>query len=195
MKIRRGSFRCCPNPACRFCGPFDVGNIIRHSYYLTTQGRRRRYRCKGCGKTFSSARRSPYDRLHKPRSLFDLAILMCVHGIPISAIARIQTIAWGTASRWLELAAMSAKRFNHQRLRGFIIHELQADGIRTFVGDKEQAVWILTALTGWSRLWISVIVAAMIETSKQGFWTFCHGASLSIDSYSRLVVSKWTSGR
>jgi IS1 family transposase len=83
---------------------------------------------------------------------------MCVHGIPISAIARIKTIAWGTVSRWLELAAMFAERFNHQKLRSFIIHELQADEIRTFVGDKEQVVWILTALEVWSRLWISVIV-------------------------------------
>jgi len=77
---------------------------------------------------------------------------MFVHGIPISAMARIKTIAWGTFFRWRELAAMSAKRFNHQRLRGFIIHELQADEIRTFVGDKERVVWILTALAAWSRL-------------------------------------------
>jgi IS1 family transposase len=56
------------------------------------------------------------------------------------------------------LAAMFAERFNHQKITGFVIHELQADEIRTFIGDKDQVVWIMTALEVWSRLWISVIV-------------------------------------
>jgi transposase-like protein len=140
MKIRRSSSHCCPNPACRFSGQFDKGNIIRHSYYTTTQGRRRRYHCKECGKTFCSTHGSPYYRLHKPKSLFDEVILMCVHGIAISAVARIKWIAWGTVSRWLELAATVAKRFNHQKLRGFVIDVLQADEIRTFVANKDQVV-------------------------------------------------------
>ena len=67
-------------------------------------------------------------------------------------------MAWGTVSRWIELAAAFAEQFNHRRLRGFIIHELQADEIRSFVGDKERVVWILTTLEVWSRLWISVVV-------------------------------------
>jgi transposase-like protein len=81
---------------------------------------------------------------------------MCVHGIAISAIARIKTIAWGTVSRWVELAALFAERFNRQKIKGFVIHELQADEIRTYVGNKEHVVWILTALEVWSRLWITV---------------------------------------
>jgi IS1 family transposase len=56
------------------------------------------------------------------------------------------------------LAATYAKWFNDQKLRGFVIHELQADEIRTFVGDKDRVVWILTVLEVWSRLWISVII-------------------------------------
>jgi transposase-like protein len=158
MKIRRGLSRCCPNPACPFCGQFGKGNIIRHSYYTTTQGRRRRYRCKKCGRTFSSTHGSPYYRLHNRRSLFDEVIDMGVHGIAISATARIKRFSWGTVSRWLELAARHAERFNHQKLRGFVIHELQADEIRTFAGDKEQGIWVLTNLEVWSRLWISVVV-------------------------------------
>ena len=158
MKTKRGSSRCCPNPACCLSGQFDKGNIIRHSYYTTTQGRRRRYRCKECGRTFSSTQGSPYYRLHKSRSLFDEVILMCVHGIAISAIARIKAIAWGTVSRWLELAALAANRFNQENLRGFVIHELQADEIRTFVGNKDEVIWILKVIEVWSRLWISVVV-------------------------------------
>ena len=38
------------------------------------------------------------------------------------------------------------------------MHELQADEIRTFIGNKDQVVWILTVIEVWSRLWISVVV-------------------------------------
>jgi hypothetical protein len=83
---------------------------------------------------------------------------MCVHGITISAIASIKAIARGTVSRWIELAAISAKCFNQKNLKGFVIHELRADEIRAFVGNKDQVVWILTIIEVWSRLWISAVV-------------------------------------
>jgi transposase-like protein/IS1 family transposase len=160
MKIRRSSSRCCLNPDCCFNRQFGKGNIIRHSFYTTTQGRRRRYRCKECGRTFSSTYGSPYYRLHKPRSLLDEVIPMGVHGIAISAMVRIKRMAWGTVARWLESATMYSEQFNSRMLKGFVIHELQADEISTFVGDKKQVVWVLTTLEVWSRLWISVVVGS-----------------------------------
>jgi hypothetical protein len=83
---------------------------------------------------------------------------MAVHGVSVSARARIKRISWGTVARWLELAAVYAERFNRRRLRGFVIHELQADEIRTFVGDKEHVIWVVTTLEVWSRLWVSLVV-------------------------------------
>ena len=86
-------------------------------------------------------------------------------------------MAWGTVSRWLELAVAFTERFNDRKLRGFVIHELQADEIRTFVGDKEQVVWILTILEVWSRLWASLVVGrrnfrniktAILDTLQRG---------------------------
>ena len=153
MKRSKESNRTCPNPNCCLKGRLGKGNIIRHSFYITRQGRRRRYRCKECGRTFSSTRGTPYYRLHKPRSLFDEVVRMCVHGIAISAMARIKRMAWGTIARWLESAATYAVRFNDRMLRGFVIHELQADEIRTFVGAKKRVIWVLTTLEVWSRLW------------------------------------------
>ena len=83
---------------------------------------------------------------------------MCVHGLGVSALARIKRMAWGTVARWLELAATYAERFNRQMLKNYVIHELQADEIRTFVGTKKQVIWVLTTLEVWSRLWVTVIV-------------------------------------
>ena len=83
---------------------------------------------------------------------------MCVHGLAISTIARIKRMAWGTVARWLESAAIYAERFNVQMLKGFVIRELQADEIRTFVGAKKRVSWVLTSLEVWSRLWVSARV-------------------------------------
>ena len=156
MKRSKSSSRCCSNPDCSLRGHSGRGNIIRHSFYITTQGRRRRYRCNQCGRTFSSTHGTPYYRLHKPRSLFDEVVHLCVHGLAISAMARIKRMAWGTVARWLESAATCATRFNDRMLKGFVIRELQADEIRTFVGTKKRVSRVLTTLEVWSRLWISV---------------------------------------
>ncbi len=158
MKQSKNSSRACPNPNCPLSGQSGKGNIICHSFYITTQGRRRRYRCKECGRTFCSTYGTPYYRLHKPRSLFDEVVHMCVHGVAISAMARIKQMAWGTVARWLQSAAAYAERFNNRMLKGFLIHELQADEIRTFIGTKQRVIWVLTTLEVWSRLWVSVVV-------------------------------------
>ena len=158
MKRSQKSFRACPNPDCSLKGKLGRGNILRHSFYVTSQGRRRRYRCKQCGRTFCSTYGTPYYRLHKPRSLFDEIVHMCVHGVGISAMSRIKRMAWGTLARWLDLAAKYAERFNARMLKGFVIHELQADEIRAFVGTKKRVVWVLTTLEVWSKLWVSVVV-------------------------------------
>ncbi|HUV12505.1 MAG TPA: hypothetical protein VMY18_02615, partial [Acidobacteriota bacterium] len=101
---------------------------------------------------------TPYYRLHRPRYLFDEIVHMCVHGVGISAMARIKRIACGTVARWLELAAEYADRFNTRMLKGFVIRELQADEIRSFVGAKKEVTWILTTLEVWYRLWVSAVV-------------------------------------
>ncbi len=64
-------------------------------------------------------------------------------------------MAWGTVVRWLESAATYAARFNDRMLKGFLIRELQADEIKTFIGAKKRVSWVLTTLEVWSRLWIS----------------------------------------
>jgi len=158
MSTHHSKDRSCPNPDCALRGKVAQGNIVPHSFYRTTQGRRRRYRCTRCGKTFSSTTDTPYYRLHKPRALFDEVARMSVHGVGKSAIARIKRIAWNTAARWLELAAAFARRFNHRMLRRVDLHELQADEIRSFLLHKRMEVWIHTVIEVWSRLWLSVVV-------------------------------------
>ena len=75
-----------------------------------------------------------------------------------SAIARVQQIAWNTVDRWLEKAAVLCRRFNDRRITGVEVTELQADEMRTMVGGKDPAVWIVVSIEVWSRLWSSTVV-------------------------------------
>ena len=145
--------RCCPNASCTHYEMFNKSNIIRHSFYKTRQGRRRRYKCTICNKTFCSTYGTPYYRLHDRRSVFDEVVEMSVHGITISSISKIKKMTWNTIARWLKIASNGAQRFNDQKLKNFVIHELQADEIRTFIQNKKHVIWLYTTMDVWSRLW------------------------------------------
>ena len=131
MKNRR-----CLNLACPLRGKVSSRNIVRHGFYRTRSGKRRRYRCGECGKTFSSTKGTPYYRLQHRRATFDGVIALRVEGVSISSISRTEGLAWNTVARWLEKAAQVCRRFNHTRIAGFAAEELQADEIRTFAGNK-----------------------------------------------------------
>jgi len=148
----------CLNPECPLHGKVDSGSITRHGFYRTRSGKRRRYRCVECGKTFSSTKGTPYYRLQHRRATFDAVVALRVEGVSISALARVEGLAWNTVARWLERAAEVCRRFNDKRVSGFAVEELQADEIRSFAGSKDRATWIFAAIEVWSRLWPSTIV-------------------------------------
>ena len=149
MKRSKSSSRCCPNPDCSFKGQSGKGNIIRHSFYITSQGRRRRYRCKQCGRTFSSTHGTPYYRLHKPRSLFDAVVHMCVHGLAISAMARIKRMAWGTVACWLESAAAYAARLSWLFLLWSYLPRWQREVTRPLLLCSPRMGLLLSSLRGF----------------------------------------------
>ena len=64
-------------------------------------------------------------------------------------------------------------------LKGFLIHELQADEIRTFIGSKKRVIWVLTTLEVWSRLWVSLVV---------GYRNFRHIQRVILSSLQRGLI-------
>src|SRR5262249_2213344 len=148
----------CPNRRCPPSGKGDVGAIVRHGFYTTRWGKRRRYQCQACGKTFCSTNGTPYFRLQHRRATFDEVASLSVEGLNRSAIARVKRIAWNTVHRWLERAAVWCRRFSNRKIKRLSSVELQADEIRTIVGGKEQQIWVFAAIDVWSRLWPSTVV-------------------------------------
>ena len=143
-------------PRCPTCP--KVAHVIRHGFYKTKAGKRRRYRCCTCGRTFGSSTNTAYHRLQHRRTTFDEVAALSVEGVSKSAIARVKRIGWNTVNRWLERAAAHCRQFNDKTITGLEIPELQADEIRTFAGGKENVVWIFASLDVSSRLWPSAVV-------------------------------------
>src|SRR5437867_7597547 len=148
----------CPNRQCPLARKASSGNIIGHGFYRTNRGRRRRYRCSTCGKTFCSNTGTPYHRLQHRRAACDEVAALSVEGLNKSAIARVKRISWNTVHRWLQRAAGSCRRFNDRKTTGYAITEVQADEIRTIIRRKEQPIWIFATIEVWSRLWPATIV-------------------------------------
>jgi len=148
----------CPYPNCTPSKEGTARAIIRYGFYKTRCGKRRRYQCQACGKTFCSTTGTAYHRLQHRRVTFDEVAALSVEDLSKSAIARVKRVAWNTEHRWLERAAIWCRRFNDRRMRRLSLVELQADEIQTIVGGREQPIWIFVVLDVWSWLWASVVV-------------------------------------
>ena len=147
------SYLACPNPECRLHGRGKHGNIRLHSWLRTKNGRRRRYRCSACKRTFCATTGTAYYRLQHSQRVFEEVVALRMEGASIAAIARLKGLSWNTVARWLEKAGARAAHFNDERLRHFELIELQADELRTFALGKKTPTWVYTTMEVSSRLW------------------------------------------
>ncbi len=159
----------CPNDACEQHGEQRRGNIALHGYSKVRWGKRRRYRCTGCNRTFGATTGTPYKRLQNPRAKFDRVVALSVEGMSKAAIARIERLCWNTVSRWLELAAAMARRFNDAKTRGYALEELQLDELNTFLGNRNRKTWVFAGIEVWSRLWTSSQVGSRSYSNTKRF--------------------------
>jgi hypothetical protein len=159
----------CPNKACEHHGKVSPGNIALHGYSKVKWGRRRRYRCTACGKTFGATTGTPYKRLQYSMAKFDRVAAMSVEGISKSAIARIEHLDWNTVTRWLELAAALARNFNDAKLRGFSLEELQLDELNTFLQSRKEQTWVYAGIEVSSRLWPATLVGPRTWHNTKSF--------------------------
>lgn len=141
----------CPQPQCSQ----RTGNVIRYGFVRLKRGKRRRYICRSCGKTFCSTTGTPYHRIQRSRNTFDEVCHLSVEGMNKSAIARVERLSWNTVARWLARAAACAKRYNQNMLRRVPVQEIQLDEIRSFLDQKRRPVFVITAIDVWTRMWLS----------------------------------------
>ena len=144
----------CPHKACTQ----KSAKVVTHGHYAVHSGRRRRYRCLMCRRTFSSRTNTPLYRLRCSSRVFERVAHMSVEGVSRAAISRIEKTSWHTADRWLAKASTLAHRFNERHLHDVPFIELQADELRTFAPSKAKPLWVFTSIDVCSRLWPSTII-------------------------------------
>ena len=149
--------RACGKPGCDNFGKPGL-NIGGHGWFVTTSGRRRRYRCTVCGGPLSTNTGTAYRGLRCSRREFDQVASLRVEGVSISATARVTGHSRPTIARWLERAATAAACFNHRLLRDFDVIELQADAHCTFIGSKRRTLWLFATIEVCSRLWAGSVL-------------------------------------
>ena len=149
--------RACGKPGCDNFGKLGL-NIVGHGWFVTTSGRRRRYRCTVCGGTLSTNTGTAYRGLRCSRREFDQVASLRVEGVSMSATARVTGHSRTTIARWLERAATAAACFNHRLLRDFDVIELQADERCTFIGSKRRTLWLFATIAVCSRLWAGSVL-------------------------------------
>jgi len=110
----------CPNSSCQPCG--GSRNVVKHGFFRVRNGRRRRYRFRACGQTFSKHTGTACYRLSCSRAGFDQVAMLSVEGLTRAAIARVESVNWKTIDRWLSRATSSARRFNQQEIKARCAH-------------------------------------------------------------------------
>jgi transposase-like protein len=120
--------------------------IVRHSWLKTRRGVRQRRRCKDCGKTFLPSTGTLYHRLrHKPATL-DRVVSMGAEGVSKTGIARVMSVSWSTADRWIDRASIQLQKFSQAHLEVADPVELQLDEVRASRSNDHKSVWIYSGI-------------------------------------------------
>ena len=84
----------CPNEACEARGEIGEGNIGCHSR------KDRRYKCKQCGKTFTTTAGTPLYGLKTSHELFVIVVTLLAFGCPVQAIVMALGLDARTVRTW-----------------------------------------------------------------------------------------------
>jgi transposase-like protein len=84
----------CPNLECKSRGQIGQGNIVSHG------SKRPRYKCKTCGKTFSTRAGTALDGIRKPEQLFVIVVILLAYGCPTQAIVHAFGLDERTVANW-----------------------------------------------------------------------------------------------
>lgn len=135
-KRRRGGFQppFCPNSGCPCHKPDPAWQFIRYGYYRPPHSSRRLqvFRCKHCGRRFTSLTFSTSYWLHR-KPLFEKIAELTAEAPGLRQIARILHVSHSLVGRYVARLGRHCLLFQQQKLKDHIIDEkLVIDGFETF---------------------------------------------------------------
>jgi hypothetical protein len=124
-----------------------------------------RYRCKRCAKTFSATKGTALYRMHKPHALVATVLTLLAYGCPPQAIVAPFGLDERTIYRWQLMSGRQCRRLHEHIVQagGVLLAQVQADELRVRVVGG--LVWLASALSVTSRLWLGGVVQIRRERS------------------------------
>jgi transposase-like protein len=144
--------RFCHNERCWAYARAGEGHIVIHSQ------KEQRYRCKRCAKTFSATKGTALYRMHKPHALVATVVTLLAYGCPPQAIVAAFGLDERTIYRWQLMSGHQCRRLHEHIVQagGVLLAQVQADELRVRVVGG--VVWLASALSVTSRLWLGGVV-------------------------------------
>lgn len=127
--------------------------------------KRRRLICHACKKTFSETKGTALYGLHYPIWVVVLVLSLLANGCPVPAIVVAFMLDERTVRTWLERAGMQGMWIQEQVVCAGQVDggQLQADEL--CIRTQQGKVWMATAMSVASRLWLWGEVSATRDTS------------------------------
>ncbi len=151
--------RFCHNERCWAYGRAGEGHIVVHSR------KERRYKCKRCKKTFSETKGTAFYRAHKSHELIVAVVTLLAYGCPIQAIVAAFSLDERTIARWQRESGHQCRRLHEHLVEAgeVLLEHVQADELRVRVVGG--VVWLASALSVGSRLWLGGVVQVQRDRS------------------------------
>lgn len=136
MKKPKDWWQPCPNPECDHYNLMNRGNVSSISTYMTQSGKRRIFRCKECGTTFSETRDTVFYDLRTCEEKVMMALKMLLVRVDLAGICFVLGVTEETVLEWLARAAKKAEQINEYLLRELPVTEVQLDEMWNFIKRK-----------------------------------------------------------
>jgi transposase-like protein len=143
----------CPNLECTSRGQIGQGNIVIH------QKNRPRYKCKTCGKTFSSRAGTAFEGIRKSEDDFVKVTTLLAYGTPTQAIVHAFELDERTVANWRERAGIHCESVHKEKVEQGILDLIQVQADEIWVKMRGAVLWVALAIMVPTRLWIAVEVS------------------------------------
>lgn len=144
----------CPNPACGARDRIGIHSLIE-----------RRYTCHACGKTFAETRGTPLCGLKRPLWMVVLVLALLAGGCPIPAIVCAFGLDERTVADWQRKAGAHAQAIQEQVVCQGQVDGGQVQGDELYVKPQGGTVWMATAMSVFSRLFLWGAIASQRDTA------------------------------
>ena len=178
----------CPNIECSARSEIGKGNIVIHSQ------KKRRYKCKVCGKTFSETTGTALYGIKKGSELFVRVVTLLAYGCPVQAIVMAFGLDERTVRDWLRRSGQHCQQVHDHLMetQAFDLGQVQADEIK--VKTQRGTIWMALAMMVGPQFWLAGTVGPKRDrhlmrqlANDIRKWALCRPLLLAVDGWAAYI--------